>query len=187
MAGLPSLPAGMVGRARLDRHGSMTHGLETDPLFLLYDVARTIRTRTDQRARHLDMTRAQWVILAWLNLQPGLSQNELAALVEVEPITVARLIDRLQARGFVERRADPSDRRVWRLHLLPASGPALAAFQVWRDALSQRFADILGKEGAAELARMLLDVKAGLQADEQAKPPGKGIKAQGPARTEPAT
>jgi len=143
----------------------MTHGLERDPLFLLYDVARTMRTQTDQRARKLDLTRAQWVILAWLNLQPGLSQNELAALVEVEPITVARLIDRLEKRGFVERRADPRDRRIWRLHLMPAAGPALDAFQVWRDALSQRFADILGDDGAAKLAQMLLDIKAGLAAD----------------------
>lgn len=143
----------------------MTHGLERDPLFLLYDVARTMRTQTDQRARKLDLTRAQWVILAWVNLQPGLSQNELAALVEVEPITVARLIDRLEKRGFVERRADPRDRRIWRLHLLPASAPALEEFQVWRDALSQRFADILGADGAAQLAQMLLDIKAGLAAD----------------------
>ncbi len=75
----------------------MPHGLEKDPLFLLYDVARLMRTRADQRARRLGMTRAQWVILAWLELEPGLSQNELAALVEVEPITVARLIDRLEA------------------------------------------------------------------------------------------
>lgn len=138
----------------------MAHGLERDPLFLLYDVARTIRTRTDERARDLGMNRAQWVILAWLEMQPGLSQNELAALIELEPMAVARLIDRLEARGFVERRNDPRDRRVKRLHLMPDAGPALAAFNVWRDALSQRFVETLGAQRAAELTQMLLDIKA---------------------------
>ena len=64
------------------------------------------------------MTRAQWSILIWLDRQPGISQKELSELLEVEPITVARLIDRLEARGMVERRPDPRDRRIWRLHLL---------------------------------------------------------------------
>ncbi|MDP4595316.1 MAG: hypothetical protein NWT00_12270, partial [Beijerinckiaceae bacterium] len=58
--------------------------VESDPLFLLYDVARLIRLRADQRARLMDMTRAQWVILAWLELRPGISQTELAELVDVE-------------------------------------------------------------------------------------------------------
>ena len=95
----------------------MTKALETDVLFLLYDVARLMRTRADQRARRHGMTRAQWVILSWLERQSGISQSDLAGLVEVEPITVCRLVDRLEARGLVERRADPKDRRVKRLHL----------------------------------------------------------------------
>ncbi|MCW3473539.1 MarR family winged helix-turn-helix transcriptional regulator [Limobrevibacterium gyesilva] len=71
------------------------------------------------------MTRAQWVILFWLERQPGLSQKELAEILEVEPITVARLIDRLEDRGMVERRDDPHDRRIWRLHLCPPALPVL--------------------------------------------------------------
>src|SRR5215471_5116946 len=93
----------------------MTTATNDEFLFLLHDVARLMRTRSDQRARRRGMTRAQWVILIWLQRQPGLSQNELAGLVEVEPITVGRLVDRLEARGLVERCADPKDRRVWRL------------------------------------------------------------------------
>src|SRR6516225_11008179 len=80
------------------------NSLDRDPLILVYDVARLLRTRFDQRARAYGMTRAQWIILARLERQPGLSQNELAAICEVEPITVGRLIDRLEMRGFVERR-----------------------------------------------------------------------------------
>jgi MarR family transcriptional regulator, transcriptional regulator for hemolysin len=93
-----------------------------DLLFLLHDVARLLRVDADKRARLHGMTRAQWAILIRLDRQPGLSQKELSELLEVEPITVARLIDRLEARGMVERRPDPRDRRIWRLHLLrPAS------------------------------------------------------------------
>jgi MarR family transcriptional regulator for hemolysin len=89
-----------------------------DLLFLLHDVARLLRVEADKRARQHGMTRAQWAILIWLERQPGISQKELSELLEVEPITVARLIDRLEARGMVERRPDPRDRRIWRLHLL---------------------------------------------------------------------
>ena len=92
-----------------------------DLMFLLHDVARLLRVDADRRARLHGMTRAQWAILIWLERQPGISQKELSEILEVEPITVARLIDRLEARGMVERRPDPRDRRIWRLHLL---GPA---------------------------------------------------------------
>jgi MarR family transcriptional regulator, transcriptional regulator for hemolysin len=97
-----------------------------DLLFLLHDVARLLRHESDRRARAHGMTRAQWVILFWLQRQPGLSQKELSEILEVEPITVARLVDRLEARGMVERRPDPKDRRIWRLHLLPPGEPVLA-------------------------------------------------------------
>jgi MarR family transcriptional regulator for hemolysin len=89
-----------------------------DLLFLLNDVARLLRVDADKRARLHGMTRAQWAILIWLERQPGISQKELSEILEVEPITVARLIDRLEARGMAERRPDPKDRRIWRLHLL---------------------------------------------------------------------
>jgi len=99
--------------------------LDRDPIVLLSDLARAVRTRADARARAYGMTRAQWMILVHLERQPGMSQNELAQLIEVEPITVGRLVDRLEARGFVERRPDPNDRRIWRLHLTPAADPML--------------------------------------------------------------
>ncbi len=101
-------------------------GASAELLFLLHDVARLLRVTADKRARAHGMTRAQWAILVRLARNPGLSQKELAELLEVEPITVARLIDRLALRGMLERRADPKDRRIWRLHLLEAAGPVLA-------------------------------------------------------------
>jgi DNA-binding MarR family transcriptional regulator len=110
----------------------MQQSLDDDLLFLLYDVARLMRVRADQHARLTGMTRAQWVVLVWLERQPGITQNELAALVEVEPITIARLVDRLEARGVVERRHDPRDRRVRRLHLTQAAAPLLEVVHAYR-------------------------------------------------------
>lgn len=108
---------------------------DVDLLILLADVGRMLRTEADRRARTHGMSRAQWVILTRLNRQPGLSQKELAELLEVEPITVARLVDRLEARGLLERRPDPADRRIWRLHLLPGAQAILDELAGQRDEL----------------------------------------------------
>ena len=120
----------------------MAENLDSDFLFVLYDVARTMRTHADQSARKQGMTRAQWVILARLERQPGLSQNELAALAEVAPITIARLVDRLESQGLVERRTDPMDRRIWRLQLTPRAQPVLREIKQYRT----RLRDIMTKE-----------------------------------------
>jgi MarR family transcriptional regulator, transcriptional regulator for hemolysin len=106
--------------------------LEDDFVVLLYDVARQMRTVMDQMARDHESTRAQCIILARLERQPGLSQNELAAIAEVAPITVARLVDRLEAQGLVERCTDPKDRRIWRLRLTPAAAPVLRDIKMYR-------------------------------------------------------
>jgi MarR family transcriptional regulator for hemolysin len=103
----------------------------------IVNLARLIRTEADKRARAHGMTRAQWSILLRLQEQPGLLQKELAELLEVEPITVARLIDRLESRAMVERRPDPSDRRCWRLHLTDASRPLLGE-------INEQLADLAG-------------------------------------------
>lgn len=97
--------------------------------FLLTDVARLLRTKVDQRARATGMTLSQWIVIAYLKRKAGLSQNELAALMEVEPITVGRLIDKLEAGGLVERRHDPTDRRIWRLYLTANAAPILHHMQ----------------------------------------------------------
>ena len=138
---------------------------ETDILLLVYELGRLIRTRSDQRARHRGMTRAQWVILSRLERQPGMTQNELAALVEVEPITIARLVDRLEARGFLERRADPSDRRVRRLHLLPASGALLEEIHVYKAEMQALMGAGISAERIEPLVRDLQQMKANLMAE----------------------
>ncbi|HVV28247.1 MAG TPA: MarR family transcriptional regulator [Rhizomicrobium sp.] len=125
----------------------------------LYDVARLMRTRFDRWARTYGMTRAQGVILARLARQPGMTQNEMAGLCEVEPITIGRLVDRLEARGLLERRLDPSDRRIRRLHLLPAAEPILREIQRYKDGLFRDITGGLDDETIETVTRALLHMK----------------------------
>ncbi len=85
--------------------------------FLVTDVTRLMRKHFDRRAVRFNLTRAQWRALKRLSHGEGMRQNELAEQLELEPIAIGRVIDRLQKAGFVERRADPADRRAWRLFL----------------------------------------------------------------------
>ena len=85
--------------------------------FLLGDAARLLRRSFDERARVSEVTRPQWRVLALLKRFDGSTQVNLADMLDVEPITLSRMVDRLQAAGLVERRADTSDRRMLRLHL----------------------------------------------------------------------
>lgn len=93
--------------------------------FLVNDVARLMRTYADQRARRLGMTRAQWAVMARLEHHEGLKQSELAEMLDLQPITLTRLVDRLCQNGMVERRPDPNDRRAKRLHLTPLARPLM--------------------------------------------------------------
>lgn len=103
--------------------------------FLISDVSRLMRRRFDERARQLGATRAQWRTLTMLSRNEGINQGALAELLEVEPITLCRMIDRLEESGLVERRRDPSDRRAWQLFLTEKSTPMLADLRVTADEL----------------------------------------------------
>jgi len=135
-------------------------------IFLMHEVAHLMRTLFDQRARARGMTRAQWVILKRLDRTPGLSQNELASLIEVEPITVGRLIDRLEARGLVERRSDPRDRRIHRLHLTAKSKPILREITQNIVEIDKVMSSGISEKELGELAAHLKTMKANLTLDE---------------------
>lgn len=94
--------------------------------FRVMDVARMLRTYADQRARQFGISRAQWVVLVRLDRSEGLKQSELADILDLQPISLTRLLDRLAENGLIERRADPNDRRANRLYLMPAARPLLA-------------------------------------------------------------
>ncbi len=102
-----------------------TMPLEREIAFNLNDVARLLKTYADQRARDFGMTRAQWAVLARVERAEGLKQCELADTLDLQPITLTRLIDRLCDGGLIERRSDPEDRRAKRLYLTPAARPVL--------------------------------------------------------------
>ena len=93
--------------------------------FMLNDVARMLRTYADQKAAQFGITRAQWVVLARVDRSEGLKQSELAEVLDLQPISLTRLLDKLCESGLIERRADPVDRRAKRLFLTPAAGPLL--------------------------------------------------------------
>jgi len=90
----------------------------------IIQIARMLRRRFDTRARAIGVTRPQWQVLSVLKDRQGINQRAIADLLEVEPITVARMVDRLAEAALVERRADPADRRAWQL-FTTAKGQAL--------------------------------------------------------------
>src|ERR1700753_3393057 len=94
--------------------------------FMLNDVARLLRTYADHRAAHFGITRAQWAVMSRLHRSEGLKQTELAEMLDLQPITLTRLLDGLADNGLIERRPDPGDRRATRLFLTPAARPLLA-------------------------------------------------------------
>lgn len=147
------------------RSGRIVHNFQRDILFLLHDVARLLRIDADKRARAQGMTRAQWGILIWLERQPGISQKELSELLEVEPITVARLIDRLEGRGMVERRPDPRDRRIWRLHLQPPAHAALEEINLQRADMTHIVTACIDRPTLDTMTEALLRMKATLTQD----------------------
>jgi MarR family transcriptional regulator for hemolysin len=137
--------------------------VEREIAFNISDVARLLRTYVDQRAREYGMTRAQWAALARVERSEGLKQTELAEILDLQPITLTRLVDRLCDSGLMERRPDPDDRRAKRLYLTPAARPVLEAMsRLGRDIMTTVLA---GVEPTAreQLSTLLLTLKSNLR------------------------
>ena len=132
--------------------------------FVLHDVARVLRKRFEQRAREaqLGLTRAQWSVLAHLARQEGINQAALAQILEIEPITLVRLLDRLQAAGLVERRPDPSDRRARVLFLTPAARPLLERIWTLAAVVREEAMAGLSEPERDRLIELLLKIKSNL-------------------------
>ena len=130
--------------------------------FLLSDVARLLRRRFDERARDIGVTRPQWRVLTALKRHEGITQVALADLLEVEPITLGRMVDRLQEARLVERRADPADRRAWRLHLTDASLPIITDLGAIAQDMFAEVLDGVTGPAQAELAATLAQIRSNL-------------------------
>ncbi|MBN9266021.1 MAG: MarR family transcriptional regulator [Hyphomicrobium sp.] len=152
--------------------------MTTDPFltralgFLLADVSRLMRRRFDQRAREIGLTRAQWRVLAQLRRREGINQTALAEIMEIEPISLGRHIDRLVEKDFVERRPDPRDRRAWRLFLKPEVQPVLDRLRTISNANRKEVLQGIPLAESEALIDTLLKIKANLTALEAADPPG---------------
>jgi MarR family transcriptional regulator for hemolysin len=112
-------------------------GSNVDFLFALFETQRLLRLYADKQARRFGLTRAQWGVLAKLERTEGMKQAEIAELMEIQPITLTRLIDKLCDLGLIERRSDDSDRRVNRLYLTEAARPLMLKLTGLRDELTQ--------------------------------------------------
>jgi DNA-binding MarR family transcriptional regulator len=130
--------------------------------FLFGDIARLSRQAFNHRARSLGLSLAQWRVLAVLSRQQGINQVKLAEMLEIQPMTLVRQIDRLETLGLVTRRQDPDDRRASRLVLTEAAQPLIGHMRRIADELwNEVFAEFSADEREA-LVAVLQRVKAGL-------------------------
>ena len=137
--------------------------LETIP-FEIAETAHGLRREFDRRAAPLGVTRAQWRALAWVGREPGLRQVELADHLDIEPITLCRIVDRLEESGLVERRRDPEDRRAWRLHLTDKGEPLVEQLRTLAGQMAQEAFAGVSPETIELLRKSLAQVRENLSA-----------------------
>ena len=153
----------MLTNSRLTRSLPLS-GLPVTLGFLINDAARLLRKRFEQNAREFGLTRAQWQVLAYLARNEGIQQSALADILDVEPITLGRILDRLETVSLVERRNHPTDRRVWQLFLRPAANELIASMQEIGEATrAEALADV-SEADAEALTRALTQMRANLVA-----------------------
>jgi len=140
------------------------HTTDREIAFTVMDVARLLKTYADQRARQFGISRAQWAVLVRLARTEGLKQSELAEMLDLQPISLTRLLDRLAANGLIERRPDPNDRRANRLYVTPAAHPLLEELAALGADMMETVLDGLDEKASARLLRDLAAIKNNLRA-----------------------
>ena len=130
--------------------------------FLLHDVARLLRKRFEQRAKCLGLTRSQWQTLAYLANNEGIHQGGLAEILEIEPITLVRILDKLSERGLIERRQHPTDRRIWLLYMREEAHPILAEMREIGDVTRAEALQGASPEQREALFNILSEMKTNL-------------------------
>ncbi|RPH44618.1 MAG: MarR family transcriptional regulator [Burkholderiales bacterium] len=164
---MPAVPPAPRPDAHADRDATDSVG------FLVADVARLMRRAFQARLEGSALTYAQARALVWLAREQGLRQIDLAEQLEIQPITLARLVDQLAEAGLVERRADPTDRRAYRLFLTRAAAPRVAEIRAIGDAIREEALAGLGAKDAAQTVAGLRRMRASLSAPGRAgaRPP----------------
>lgn len=137
--------------------------LKREIAFTIMDVARMLKTYADQRARQFGISRAQWGVLVRLDRSEGLKQSELAEILDLQPISLTRLLDRLAGNGLIERRPDPNDRRANRLYLTPAARPLLTELAALSQDMMSTVLEGLDTTANERLLRDLSAVKDNLR------------------------
>lgn len=140
--------------------------------FLLNDVSRLMRTHFDAHARHLGLTRPQWRVLVFLARSEGINQSGLADIIEVERMSLGRMIDRLEAADLVERRPDASDRRAHRLYLSVKARPILDEVVVLANEVQNEALNGLTDSDREQLKSILTVIKNNLTAQQSANDTG---------------
>ncbi|MBI1773790.1 MAG: MarR family transcriptional regulator [Proteobacteria bacterium] len=135
--------------------------------FLLYDAARLLRRDFDRRARQIGLTRAQWSVLANLARNEGINQAGLADIMEIQPITLVRLLDRLEEAGWVARRPDPADRRARVLSLTEKARPILEQMRALAAETRETALQGFSIETRERLIDALAQVRSNLSVREQ--------------------
>lgn len=130
--------------------------------FLMHDVSRLRRIVFDEFVRPIGLTRSQWWILAQVSRHDGMNQSDLAQLLDVGKAALGRLVDRLEASGFIERRFDEADRRVKRVYLTRSGAKTIHEMKGLSHAMSERMLEGLDARARNALAESLARVKANL-------------------------
>jgi MarR family transcriptional regulator for hemolysin len=141
----------------------LPRSLHREFAFSLNDVARMLKTYADFKASQFGITRAQWVVLVRLDRFEGIKQSELAEMLDLQPITLTRLLDRLCDSELIERRADPNDRRAKRLYLTPAARPMLERLGDLGDELMGTALAGVQREAIEKMVAQLAIVKENLR------------------------
>jgi MarR family transcriptional regulator for hemolysin len=144
-----------------------THPEKRELAFVINDVGRLLRTLADQKAARFGATRAKWAVLARLERFEGLKQAELAEMLDLQPITLTRLLDGLAQNGLIERRPCDNDRRAKRLYLTPAARPLLDRLGELGQELMATALEGLDDAAVATLLANLSTVKENLRAAVQ--------------------
>ena len=138
---------------------SSSETLDANFMFALFEVQRLLRAYADRQASVYGLTRTQWAVLAKIDRSEGLKQAEIAEMLEIQPITLTRLIDKLCDNGLIERRQDVNDRRINRLYLTKAARPLMAKLAVLRSEIVATACTGLDRGERQRLVRSLETIK----------------------------